>query len=266
MKNEIAKDRKSEALEFIRFHFDKLSQREIARRLFIGKTTVNRWSKEVGLFFKKHTANEHYFDTLTEQSAYILGFIFADGNVAYDPENGYYSMTITASEKDAAHLEKMRKLLSSTKPLLYSPSTKSNRLIVNSKKLCQKLIAYGVVPRKSLIVEFPIIPKEYVNHFLRGIIDGDGNVRFVKRKRSPYFEITIASGSLTFCQGIVSTIEEHIGITTRIRKAGQHTHILQYSCSRGEKLANFIYSDATLFLKRKHIHFLDKTNWRQEHG
>ena len=164
-------------------------------------------------------------------------------------------MTITAAEKDKDHLEKIRNILSSTKPLLYSKKTRSYRLIVNNKKMCQKLIELGVIPRKSLSVRFPKLPNEHLRHFIRGVIDGDGNVRYVERKRSPYFEITVASGSRNFCKDFVESIKDQIGVDANIRNVRGNTHVIQYSCSRGEKLAKYIYSSANLFLKRKQIQY-----------
>jgi intein-encoded DNA endonuclease-like protein len=253
MNNLILQNKKREDLFFIKSNFNSLSQREMARRLNLGKTTINRWSKEIGLKHKKHTVNENFFDEFNEESSYVLGLIFADGNINWNPKKSYQALTITASEKDRIHLEKIREILSSTKPLLYSPKTKSYRLIVNSKKICQRLMQLGVIPRKSLIVKFPNIPKEYIKHFIRGVIDGDGNVRYVKRKKSPYFEITIASGSKEFCEGLINSIKESLDINANIRRAGNNTYIIQYSCSRGIKLAKFIYSDATIFLERKYL-------------
>lgn len=253
MTNKISNIQKSEHLPFIRENFGILSEREIARRLGVGKTAINRWSRELGLVPVKHTVNESFFDGLNEESAYLLGYIYADGNINYNPDKGYYALTITASAKDKTHLENLRVLLSSTKPLLFSVKTKSYRLIANSKKLCQKLIGLGVIPRKSLTVRFPSLPNNLLRHFVRGVIDGDGNVRYVNRKRSPYFEITIASGSKAFCEGLASTIKENAGIPANARKINENLYIIQYSCSRGEKLAEFIYSDAIIFLERKYL-------------
>ena len=107
----ISESQKKEHLNFIRSNFDKVSQREISRRLNIGKTTVNRWSSEIGLRFKKHTVNEKFFDELNENSSYILGLIFADGNISWNPERGYYTMTITASAKDKDQIDEEHKTL-----------------------------------------------------------------------------------------------------------------------------------------------------------
>ena len=111
----------------------------------------------------------------------------------------------------------------------------------------------GVTPKKSLTLNFPKIRQIQLNHFIRGIIDGDGNVRYVKRDRSPYFEITIASGSKKFCKGLVSTIKQKTGIDTNIRKAKENTYIIQYSCSKGKRLADYVYANANIFLERKYL-------------
>lgn len=255
MTNKISITQKRAYLPFIKDNFGKLSQREIARRLNIGKTTVNRWAKELGFNHQKNTVNENFFDELNEESSYLLGYIYADGNINWNSNKSYWALTITASAKDKSHLERLRNLLSSTKSLLYSPKTNSYRLIANSKRLCQKLIDLGITPRKSLTVNFPDLPKEQIKHFIRGIVDGDGNVRFVNRERSPYFEITIASGSELFCKGLITAVKDNTGINANIRKVNKNTYIIQYSCSRGEKLAEFIYSNASIFLERKYLEF-----------
>ncbi len=248
-------EKKNDILPFLKTNFGKISQRKMARKVGVGKTSVNRWCSELGLKHVKHTVNEDFFDRINKESAYVLGYLFADGNINWNPEKGYQSVTITASEKDHEHLEKIRNIISSTKPLLYSEKTRSYRLIANSKKLCKVLMKLGLVPSKSLIVEFPEIPKKYLRHFIRGVIDGDGTVRYVKRKRSPYFEISISSGSHSFLKSVSAILNEHVGIDAGIRKVGKNTYLLQYSCSRGKKLAEWIYHDSGMFLVRKFKHY-----------
>jgi len=255
MTNKISNIQKLEHLPFIKGNFGVLSEREIARRLKLGKTTINRWSRELGLVHVKHTVNESFFDNLNEKSAYLLGCIYADGNISWNTKKGYYSMTITASEKDKEHLEKLRSLISSTKPLVYSSKTRSYRLIANSKILCRKLMEYGLTPKKSLTIEFPNIPSEQFKHFLRGVIDGDGSVFYFNRKRSPYFEIRIYSGSRLFCDSLVNHIKSNFNIETNIKRIGKNVFEARYTCSRGKKLANFIYSNANIFLERKYLTF-----------
>ncbi len=250
--------------KFIQANFHKISQREIAKILNIGKTTVNKWAKSMDLIFKKHTVDDDYFKKWSPIMAYILGYICADGSVAWDAQKGYYNLTITAAEKDKLHLEKIRGIMKSSKPLLYGQSTNSYRLIVNSQKLCRQLMGFGVVPRKSLILKFPKVHKKYLKDFIRGYVDGDGSLKFFSRKRSPYFELMICSGSKEFLTALRHTIYQQINIDSKLFKTGKHCYVLRYSCNRGLKLANWLYHDAELFLNRKYSKYQEALSPRKE--
>ncbi len=237
-------------LSYIKENFGKISEREMARRLSVGKTSVNRWCRELGFNIQKNTSDEKFFRNWNPGMAYILGYIFADGNINWNLKKSYRAMTITAAEKDKGHLENIRSRLKSTKGLLYSGDTKSYRLIINSKVMCKDLMALGLTPHKSLTVRFPKVPERFLNHFIRGVIDGDGNVRYVNRKRSPYFEITISSGSKAFLKSMAKKIAQ-VGILGKVRENNNGVFILQYSCRRGLNLANWIYQKENLHMDRK---------------
>jgi hypothetical protein len=242
---------KKTMLPFIKSNFGKLSEREMSRKLGIGKTTANRWCKELGFVNRKNTVNDNFFKMWTSEMAYILGYVFSDGNINWKPEKSYRALTITAAEKDKEHLEKIRLKLKSSKELLYSEGTKSYRMIVNSKIMCMDLIKLGLTPRKSLTIKFPEIPENFLRHFIRGVIDGDGNVRYVNRKRSPYFEITVSSGSKAFLGKLTEEILSSTGIDASVRKQKRNVFILQYCCRRGLNLAKWIYENENLHLDRK---------------
>ena len=244
--------RKKEMLSFLKGNFGKISEREMARKLKIGKTTTNRWCKELNLNPIIHTVNESFFEKWSNEMSYILGYIFADGNINWNEKKSYRALTITAAEKDKNHLETVRNKLNSTKPLFYSKNTNSYRLIVNSKKLCLDLMKIGITPRKSLTADFPKIPNKFLKDFIRGVIDGDGCIRYVERERSPYFEIQIATGSKKFAKSLTEIISKTIGVETIPRKMkGTNTFIIQYTCKRALKLAKWVYEDSNIFLKRK---------------
>lgn len=263
----ISPEKKKEHLPFIRSHFGKISQREIARRLGIGWTTVRRWSSELGYKHIKHTVNDRFFDVLTENSAYLLGYIYADGNIAWNPQKGYYCLTITSAAKDKEHLERVRALLSSTKPLLFSSKTNFYRLIVNSRYVCERLMMLGVLPKKSLTVQSPhFLPPDYLRHFIRGVIDGDGTVFYLNRKRSPYFSIKLCSGSEEFLVDLAKAIKRHTYISGNVRKTKSSLFIVEYTCSRAKKLGEYIYADASTYLERKYLPYKKNVLEVKENG
>ncbi len=250
--------------QFISHYFGKISQREIARRLKIGKTTVNRWARDAGLLFKKYSVDDGYFRHWSADMAYLLGYISADGNISWNEIKSYHSMTITAAEKDYDHLEKIRLLLKSTKPLLYGKSTKSYRLIANSKTICLDLMEFGIMPRKSLTIQFPDLSKRYLKDYIRGYIDGDGSLNYFKRPRSPYFELSVCSGSKIFIEILRNKIFDELAITSKISKNKNSCYILRYYCRRGLKLAGWIYDSAELYLPRKFIVYQEALSFRKE--
>lgn len=255
---------KKYARKFIADNFGRMSQRRIANILGVGKTTVNRWAEGLGFKFKKHTVNDNYFHKWSTEMAYILGYICADGNIAWNQAKGYYSLTVTASDKDKDHLEKIRRIFKSTKPLLYGESTNSYRLIVNSKTICRKLMSLGVLPKKSLILKFPKIPSQYVKDFIRGYVDGDGSLRYFARLRSPYFELSISSGSKEFLIILEKIIADRLSISSKISKNKNECYLLRYSCARGLKLAEWLYKDRSFYLERKFNKYLIALGARKE--
>ena len=63
---------------------------------------------------KIYTINEDYFDIIdTEEKAYLLGFLYADGN-HFTKKN---RITIGLQEKDKHILEKFNELIGSNRPL-----------------------------------------------------------------------------------------------------------------------------------------------------
>lgn len=252
-------NRKEFYLKYIKENFGKISQREMARRLDIGKTTVNNLCKNrLGLKVEKPSVNENFFKRWTPEMSYILGYIAADGNICWNsnPKKSYRSLTITAAERDKDHLERIRTILNSSKELLYSPKTKSYRLIVTNRTVCLDLMKLGIKPRKSLTIKFPKVPRKYLSHFIRGVIDGDGAVRYFDREMSPYFEMAIYSGSRKFIHQLRKKINLAVKVDAKIVKRKEHhLFFLRYTCQRALKLANWTYQCKNLYLDRKFQEF-----------
>lgn len=133
--------------------------------------------------------NHHIFDSInTEEKAYWLGFIWADGcilNVKEDKPN--YAFELGLSVKDIEHLRKFCKF--ANVPENKIKVRKNNglgkdkefylcRIQISSKHLWNVLNNYGCCPNKTNNENFPSIsifsePK-LISHFIRGVFDGDG--------------------------------------------------------------------------------------------
>ena len=135
---------------------------------------------------------EDAFDKWTPHMAYLLGFLVSDGNVNNRGINWRQSHL-----SGQQHLEKLWSYVGGN---IYGPDKKDGyTLCVYSRVLSERVQQLGVPPAKSLIVRMPDVPQEVLDHFVRGVVDGDGCFRNPARKRErPRVQAQIASGSIEF--------------------------------------------------------------------
>ena len=132
---------------------------------------------------RKYVCNSNYFSTIdSEEKAYWLGFIYADG---YLSKTNYRSniLGISLSVVDKGHLEKFRQAIGFTGNILtyrscsgYSSKTEYARITIRDQQLCDDLEAKGVYYHKTQILRFPddnIVPEAFIPHFIRGYFDGE---------------------------------------------------------------------------------------------
>lgn len=247
---------------------------DIASELNISKDCVFRYAKKLGLstgnnFRRKNTLNDNIFNIVnTEEKAYWLGFIVADGGITYT--TSYYKennkpnrLYINLSEKDKIVLEQFQKFIGSSKEIkTYIPkgtysSNPMCRLIINSTKLCKDLVSNGIIPAKTGKEVFPKnLNKNLIRHFIRGYFDGDGTVYINKARNS----LRIAfSGSKSFLIELKQILikKKILSSDTKICKQGDKECYLFYINKKEdiEKFFDYLYKDSTVYLKRKYDTF-----------
>lgn len=219
---------------------------------------------------RKYHLNEKYFDNIdTPNKAYVLGLFFADG--CNFPPKG--TACISLQESDKKLLEDISKEIESNNPLkiIDQSNRKSEKnysynnmctLNMNSRHLCNSLEKLGAVRNKSLVLEFPNIPKDLYSHFVRGYYDGDGSVyRYIKNENNKRITLTITSTE-NFCEKIKDIVEKELGIYCGIYDASCHNGITKVASITGTsaiKLMNWMYKDADLYLQRKYDRYIEYT-------
>lgn len=142
---------------------------QAAKDLCISRTELYRHIKTYNII-KPNRFNENYFSLIdTEDKAYFLGYLMADGCVCKDISR----LDFGIHKKDIAILQAFKEHLQSINNIRQH----ANVAIINhtSKKLISDLMAHGCTERKSLTLQFPTtVPQEYVWAFIRGYFDGDG--------------------------------------------------------------------------------------------
>ena len=184
----------------------------------------------------------------TEEKAYWLGFLYADG---YVKENEKIELGLKESDLD--HIKKFKNFLGSNHPIEYRKDTKSYRFSIYSKKIAQDLTKLGCHQAKSLTLNFPTeeqVPKHLLHHFLRGYFDGDGCIT----SSNGNYRISLlgTQNFLHIAKNILKNIHiKNIKQCTR-NKAYEFNIYGRNNCYNFYKE---IYKNATIFLDRKHDKF-----------
>ena len=186
--------------------------------------------------------------------AYILGFIFADGNITEVINNGHSDkLGFGINKKDIDILKKIKKEISAKQAL--SISGKYVHFSIFSQIIVDDLKKLGITYRKSSLkspCELPKIPQRYIKDFIRGIVDGDGSIHFDK-KGYPTLNICGRKEIMTF-------IKDHFLLNFRIyskitqpKKNGELVNVffISYRCNSAKILIKYLYKNATIYLKRK---------------
>lgn len=238
-------------LEIVKILFESgKSCSKIAKELGYNEVSVMRLLNKHGYDTSdwKYSVDETFFKKIdTEEKAYVLGWMYSDGNVRHD---GKWRISIAITDEEI--LLKIKDIIKYDGPLYYK-SKEGNRkdqveLCVNRKRMTDDLINLGCVPAKSLILTLPTyeqIPENLFNHFIRGIFDGDGSV---------YNGVTIC-GSYDFTHQLAKILPcEITNIYQRYKKKDIRKSAHQLFIGRKleiTKFFNWLYKDATIYLERK---------------
>jgi len=241
------------------------SAQYIQAKLGFGEWSVRRTLRKQGVgirsrfhFSRKHVLDETVFNQIdTEEKAYWLGFLYADGCVYASKKGRMFHLTI--SDKDLEHIAKFKSIFHTTIPLHHFVKKKHTGLFVWSKRIYEDLIKLGCHSQKSMTLAWPTesqVPKEMMRHFLRGFFDGDGSVTF--NKKNSRCEARIIS-CLGFCESYEKYLCEVLGVRKCYHgkmlysKVGNHPYTTRGIGSQDalRKFYDHLYTDAKIFLDRK---------------
>ena len=205
--------------------------------------------------------NSKFFECInTEEKAYWLGFLYADGAVSSRDNNVEISLQLL----DAAHLYKYKRALCSKSSIRLDFKIGRCRINVCNKYFKQSLITNGCTPKKSLTLSFKC--KDIENNsklkiaFIRGYFDGDGCLTHTysdtKKKR---FTISCRFiGTAELLQWINSELNSNniVGTWYKDKKYKNNTTELCFNKTNSVKLLDLLYSNSSIHLDRKYKKYL----------
>ena len=205
---------------------------------------------------RKYPIVEDFFDKInTEEKAYFLGFLYADGYNNTDRN----SVNLSLKEDDKEILEILNNLLQPNKPLQYveiktTNSSNQYRLVIANKHISQKLVELGCGKAKTHNLKFPTeeqVPSHLIRHFIRGYFDGDGSVSGDKQKQF------CLVGTIDFLLPLQQILIEELGFSEtkleqRHKDRDNNIRSLRY-CGINQCITfrDWLYKDATIYLERK---------------
>lgn len=186
--------------------------------------------------------------------AYAVGLITTDGNLS--PDGRHMNLT----SKDIEQIENFRTCLGLTNKVgrkaRYNEKEKKYYVLQFGNVIFYKwLLSIGLTPKKSLTLKALKIPDEYFFHFLRGCLDGDGNILRYMDKVFPKSErlyVRFYCASMDHSQWMQKTIERLSNLKGKVREE-QNENVLIYAKKESLKLLPLIYSDKNIpYLTRKY--------------
>lgn len=254
------KEKYSDLLEKIEILIDKgLCSKEITKTLCISKSTLFRICAKNNLSIPNYhnllKFDNTVFDKIdTEEKAYWLGFLYADGSI-HSTSN---IVSLSLAIKDIDHMKKFNSFLKNKKDIIVFNSKcngkeyASVKVSVCNKHFKERLIQLGCLPCKSLLLSFPSIDifenKELVYDFIRGYIDGDGCITFTKSGR---MEISIL-GTEDMLNGIKRYFPDKFKSIRKIKNRKNDIFVISNCCDKADYVANKLYKNATIYLDRKY--------------
>jgi len=205
--------------------------------------------------------NYNKFDIIdTEEKAYWLGFIFADGYVS----NEGFTFELGLKASDVGHLHKFNRFIECVdNNIHYHPKITHNKVYdfyrwcIRNEKFWNILNSYGCVPNKSLNLKFPNIKffkdASLIKHFIRGYWDGDGCISF-----TPKTKIISVLGTSEFLNEMKLYVPTLINNNLYHHKdKNENTFSIQTNFRKAYKTLKYLYSDSTIYLDRKYEKYLD---------
>jgi hypothetical protein len=197
---------------------------------------------------RRYCLNQSFFEDInTEEKAYWLGFLSADGNVTNKSEN-CKQISIILKRDDFKHLEKFSKSLESNYPVHIYKNTCN--IVITSNNLGNSLIALGVTPKKSFTLKFcDKVPEHLLRHYFRGLVDGDGCIH---KRKDGFYDVSLV-GTKSICESFKKWIES-CGVTFRAEvKSIRRFYGIRFNGRKLPKsVLSLLYKNSSIYLDRKY--------------
>ena len=190
----------------------------------------------------------------TEEKAYWLGFIAADGNIAKD----FSCCSIELKQSDFEHLQKFAKCFDNyytvKKCKREYPSAK---ILITCKQCCYDLQQYGITPNKSLTLQVAAdkIPLDLQIHYIRGYFDGDGSIFCSHPNRTSGYNYDEWGCNFVGTEHTLQFIQNYFHLSNKVRKKGKYFELDINGILPAYDILSLMYENASIYLDRKKVKY-----------
>jgi len=251
------------------------SQREIAQILKYKFSDIRKLFDDYNIKIRTNDGNnrkykhnlEFFKEINSEENAYFLGLLYADGCV-YEKNETSYGIELGLQISDITIIEKFKNIISKNSKIVirkHKLGKDSATVKIYSKEIGEQLISLGCVPRKSLILNFPtFLPEHLIHHFIRGFSDGDGSIHFsFSKTKNKCFGWDLISTN-EFIKYINLYLKEKLNLYSSLTSPAyalaknKNTIILRVGGNlQVERALDWLYKDATIYLPRKFNKYME---------
>lgn len=278
----VKNDRWSAAeIDFLKENYSKMPKSEIAKYLNRTETSVKVKANKIGIKRYPYICDYNFFKNIdSEEKAYWLGFIYADGWISINRNTNSGVVGIQLQLYDEGHLKKFNKSINGN----YKIITGERNCTLNTtnpdklNKYCQiriysidmvkDLMLYGVNSNKSYNITFPNLQEQLIRHFIRGFFDGDGCVRtrirkLASGKNKKYPSCDISCHEKNFLDSIRSHIYSK-GINSYIYPDKTNFRLYPSGLSDNLSFLDYIYKDSIIYLDRKYKRYQEIKKYTEQ--
>lgn len=257
-----------DAAEYYVQNYGQLDYHEVVDKFsierFVFKHYLEKWYPKYPIF--RYTGfNQLIFDSIdTEEKAYWLGFIYADGCI--EKNGNSYRFEMSVSDKDKEHLDKFAKFIDYkreiyTKNAMFNGQIKpQKRIFLSGEHFYNSLNELGCIPNKSLTLVFPdesiFKNKSLIRHFIRGYFDGDGSVGIYDDYR-PNCTSKKPTFNLLGTESFLESLNKYIPISRKVQSCNtknfpSKAFRIQAVSRDAFSFLFYIYHNSKVYLNRKY--------------
>ena len=190
-----------------------------------------------------YTINYEYFKKIdTEHKAYWYGFLLADGYV------NERELSLCVKNTDIDIVQIFAEDIETDVPIKYDKYGNPFITIV-CKELSKSLLDKGFHNRKSWSIDFDYIksfvPDELFNHFIRGMFDGDGCLKYYSY---PYLKKPQLHFGYTGVKNVCEFIKDFFDINRDLIFEGNVTYtVVSRDPNKIIEICTYLYNNSTIY-------------------